>query len=130
MKPDLYIRFSIRDEDGGRSGGVLVLPLQGAWQEDPNDLHVAFAYEGAEKGVWYRPAVDKKTGDYLLPAPDSVDAEQIVRRKSPQTGAMTKCVLAYSIDWLGKLPAIYGKAWLESPAYIKQVEGFWYSPNI
>ena len=130
MKPNLYIRLSIRDENGGRSGGVLVLPLQGAWQEDPNDLHVAFAYEGAEEGVWYRPAVDKKTGDYLLPAPDSVDAEQIVRRKSPQTGAMTKCVLAYSIDWLGKLPAIYGKAWLESPAYIKQVEGFWYSPNI
>lgn len=130
MKPDLYIRFSIRNEDG-RSGGVLILPLQGAWQEDSNDLHVAFAYKGAEQGgVWYRPAVDKRTGDYLLPAPEWADAEQIVRRKSPQTGAMTKCVLAYSIEWLGKLPPIYGKAWLESPAYIKQVEDFWYSPNI
>lgn len=129
MKPNIFIRFSLRGEDDERDGGVLILPLQGAWQEDANDLHVAFAYEGAEEGVWYRPAEDKKTGDYLLPAPSWADDEQIVRRKSPQTGVMTKCVLAYCIDWLGKLPPIYGKAWLESPDYIKQVEGFWYSPN-
>lgn len=111
---------------------MLILPLQGAWQEDANDLHVAFAYKGAEEGIWYRPAEDKKTGDYLLPAPtwaiDLGDDDIIVRRKSPQTGVMTKCVLAYSINWIGILPKI-DRDELVDLAYIKQVEGFWYSPN-
>ena len=137
MKPNLYIKFSIRDEHNGRSGGEMILPLQGAWQEDANDLHIAFSYKGAEEGIWYRPAVDKKTGDYLLPAPtwalDYVNEyghdDIIVSRKSPQTGAMTKCVLAYCIDWLGVLPKI-DRNELAPLDYIKQVEGFWYSPNI
>ena len=132
MKPNLYIKFSIRDEPHGRTGGELILPLKGAWQEDANDLHVAFAYKGAEEGIWYRPAEDKKTGDYLLPAPDwAIDfgGDIIVRRKSPQTGALTKCVLAYCIDWIGVLPEI-DRDDLVPPAYIKQIEEFWYSPNL
>lgn len=130
MKPNLYIRFSIRNDIGERNGGFVVLPLQGAWQEGDNDLHVAFAYEGAEEDTWYRPAVDKLTGDYLLPVPPWANDDQIVRRESPQTKATTKCVLAYCIDWYGKLPELYGRGWIGEPDYIKQVEGFWYSPNI
>lgn len=129
MKPNLYIKFGIRGCTEGRNGGELILPLQGAWQEDANDLHVAFAYKGAEEGIWYRPAEDKKTGDYLLPAPSWADDDQIVRRKSPQTGVMTKCVLAYCIEWVGVLPKIDADL-LEPLSYIKQVEGFWYSPNL
>jgi hypothetical protein len=128
MKPQLYIQFSLRSEGGARDGGGLTLPLRGAWQEDANDLHVAFAYKGAapEDGCWYRPAEDKKTGDYLLPAPDWAEKYQIVRRKSPQTGEMTKCVLAYCIDWLGTVKA----SSCEDTDYIKRIEEFWYSPNL
>ena len=42
---------------------------------------------------------------------------------------MTKCVLAYSINWIGILPKI-DRDELVDLAYIKQVEGFWHSPNI
>jgi len=134
MKPQLYIRFSLRHEGDNREGGCLTLPLRGAWQEDANDLHVAFAYKGAdpEYGGWYRPAVDKKTGDYLLPAPDWADDDQIVRRKSPQAraflwgGELTKCVRAYCMDWVGTVRSRE----CEPVAYIKRVEGFWYSPNL
>jgi hypothetical protein len=129
MKPNLYIKLSIRGEGGERDGGTTVLPLQGAWQEDANDLHVAFAYEGAEEGIWYRPAVDKQTGDYLLPAPSWAYDNQTVSRESPQTEVITKCVLAYCIDWIGVLPKV-DAVLLEPLSYIKQVEGFWYSPNI
>lgn len=136
MKPNLYIKFGIRDYPEGRNGGEMILPLRGAWQEDANDLHVAFAYKGAKEGIWYRPAEDKKTGDYLLPAPAWAldyaskfgDDDMILRRKSPQTGVMTKCVLAYSIEWVGVLPKV-DAVLLERLSYIKQVEGFWYSPN-
>ena len=129
MKPNLYIEISIRGEGDSRNGGAIILPLQGAWQEDANDLHIAFAYKGAEEGVWYRPAVDKKTGDYLLPAPLWVDDDQIVCRKSPQTGVLTKCVRAYCIDWTGNRSTITRNE-IAPPFYIKQVERFWYSPNI
>lgn len=132
MKPQLYIRFSIRGAVGSRERMDITFPLRGAWQEGSNDLHVAFAYKGAdpEDGCWYHPAVDKKTGDYLLPVPDwATDEYAIVCRKSPQTGATTKCVLAYCMEWVGFLPHIDNEE-LATQLYIKQVERFWHSPNI
>lgn len=131
-KKTMALEFELRHEsgkngDGGRDYASVFIPIRYAWQEGPDDLHVQL--DLCDEALNLIPRVDKRTGDYLIPAkglPEGVLSEAaVVKSVKGDDGKFRDCVLAYSMNWHGRIPMKQ----CVSEKYARALNRFWYSPN-
>lgn len=129
----LCISFGFRSEEGRRNGGGTTIPLNHAWQEDANDLHVHIRTSRDSESVV--PEVHKRSGDYILPYDECLgdrDELLIVPRYMWHPSGLKEdiCwldgVLAYDMTW--GTTALTDKE-VAPKSYLRLLESCWYSPN-
>ena len=130
MRPLIYLNLDIRNERGERSGGEISLPLNMAWQEGPEDLHVHLAT--SRSSVSLVAESHEVSGDYVIPYHKCLGSRNDLRlltnyRWHPDYGSPVEHdgVLVYCLVWSAK-PY---KGCLAPKSYVRLVESLWYSPN-
>jgi hypothetical protein len=134
-KPLIYLEFTFRYPEVGerRFCPSVSVPVLRAWQEDPNDLHIALDTPDGKEGLFVQPEVDKKSGDYALPFDPWLGREDefLLRRlykwfPDGQESLSHHAALACTMEWV---PRPSHKSIIAPPAYVRLLEAHWYSPN-
>lgn len=113
-----------------RPEGSICLPINLAWQEDADDLHIQLAIPKDREELNLRPEV-WDNGDYIVPFDSWLEKElgedympAVIKNYKWKTGKITSGILVYCLNWCAQSEST------EAPTkYLKLLQECWYSPN-